>query len=91
MVDFIIRIRVKERLSEEWSDWLDGLSITLNEDGKTILMGTVPDQSALRGILGKLWTNLTVLSFSLVDSTYKEKLMNEKINQFKSCLHRSPF
>ena len=74
MVDFIIRIHVKERLSEEWSDWLDGLSITLNEDGKTILMGTVPDQSALRGILGKLWDlNLTVLSFSLVDSTYKEK------------------
>jgi hypothetical protein len=69
MVDFTICIRVKETLSEDWSECFDGLSITQDEDGKTILMGTLPDQSALRGILGKLWDlNLTILSFSFVES-----------------------
>jgi hypothetical protein len=69
MVDFTICIRVKGALSEDWSDWLDGLLVTPDETGNTILMGSIPDQSALRGILGKLWDlNLTILSFSFVNS-----------------------
>lgn len=69
MADFAICIRIKETLSDGWSEWLEGLLVTLDEEGNTILMGTLPDQSALRGILGKLWDmNLTVLSFSFIDS-----------------------
>ncbi len=70
MVDFVICIRIKEALGGDWSEWLNGLSVTPGEDGNTILMGSVPDQAALRGILGKLWDlNLTILSFSFVNST----------------------
>lgn len=69
MIEFVICIRIKETLSEDWSEWLNGLSVTPDEDGKTILMGTLPDQAALRGILGKLWDlNLTILSVSFADS-----------------------
>jgi hypothetical protein len=71
MIDFVICIRIKETLSEDWSDWLDGLLITRDESGNTILIGSVLDQAALRGILGKLWdVNLTILSFSFVDSAH---------------------
>ncbi len=69
MVDSVICIRVKEILDGDWSEWLDGLSVTQCENGNTIIMGTVTDQAALRGILGKLWDlNLTILSFSFFDS-----------------------
>jgi hypothetical protein len=72
LIDFVIYIRIKEALCGNWSEWLNGLSITPGEDGNTILMGSVPDQAALRGILGKLWDlNLTILSFSFVNSTQK--------------------
>jgi hypothetical protein len=71
MIDFVICIRIKETLSEDWSDWLDGLLFTRDESGNTILIGSVLDQAALRGILGKLWDlNLTILSFSFVDSAH---------------------
>jgi hypothetical protein len=69
VVNFVICIRVKETLSEDWSEWFDGLSITPDEAGNTILKGMLTDQSALRGILWKLWDlNLTIISFSFVDS-----------------------
>ncbi len=47
------QIRVKGRLDPTWSDWFDGFSITSLED-ETILIGTVPDQAALLGILAKI-------------------------------------
>lgn len=73
MIDYVICIRIKESLGGNWSESLDGLSVTSDEDGSTILMGRVADQAALRGILGKLWDlNLTILSFSSVDTNNKE-------------------
>lgn len=35
-------------------DWFEGLSITLEEDGDTLLAGPVIDQAALHGILKKI-------------------------------------
>ena len=49
----IYQIRLKGHLSQQWMDWFDGLTITL-EDGNTLLSGTVVDQSALHGILKKV-------------------------------------
>jgi hypothetical protein len=70
MADFKINIRIKETLSKDWSEWFDGLLITPDEDGSTILMGTLTDQSALRGVICKLWDlNLTILFFSFVESS----------------------
>ncbi len=38
----------------EWSDWFEGLTITLEEDGTTLLSGPITDQAALHGLLKKV-------------------------------------
>jgi hypothetical protein len=48
------QIRLKGHLDSQWTDWFDGLSITLEEDGDTLLTGPVVDQSALHGLLKKV-------------------------------------
>ena len=50
----IYQIRVKGHLGHQWMDWFEGLTITLEEDGNTLLHGPVIDQSALHGILRKV-------------------------------------
>ncbi len=48
------QIRLKGHLGHEWTDWFDGLTITLEEDGDTLLTGPVVDQAALHGLLKKV-------------------------------------
>jgi len=48
------RITIKGHLDREWSDWFDGLTITLGDNGETILTGPLIDQSALHGLLIKI-------------------------------------
>ena len=50
----IYQIRVKGHLCQQWIDWFDGLSITLEEDGDTLITGPVIDQAALHGLLKKV-------------------------------------
>ena len=50
----IYQIRVKGHLGVEWADWFEGLTITIEEDGNTLLTGLVPDQAALHGLLKKV-------------------------------------
>lgn len=50
----IYRIRVKGHLGREWTDWFEGLTITLEENGTTLLTGPVVDQAALHGLLKKV-------------------------------------
>jgi hypothetical protein len=50
----IYQIRIKGQLGPEWDDWFDGLTITQEEDGSTLLTGPVADQSALHGLFKKL-------------------------------------
>ena len=48
------QIRIKGHLSDQWVDWFEGLTITLEEDGGTLLTGPVVDQAALFGLLKKV-------------------------------------
>jgi len=48
------QIRIKGFLSSQWTDWFEGLTITLEEDGDTLLTGPVADQAALHGLLKKV-------------------------------------
>ena len=50
----IYQIRIKGHLGHEWTDWFEGLTITLEEDGDTLLTGPVVDQAALHGLLKKV-------------------------------------
>ena len=50
----VYRIRIKGQIGPEWSDWFEGLTITLEEDGNMLLSGPVVDQAALHGLLKKV-------------------------------------
>ena len=50
----IYQIRIKGYLGHQWTDWFGGLSITLAENGDTLLTGPVIDQAALHGLLRKV-------------------------------------
>lgn len=47
-------IRVDGHLGTRWAAWFDGLAITSESDGTTVLRGSVVDQAALHGLLQKL-------------------------------------
>ena len=47
-------IRVKGHLDARWSAWFDGLSLSHESDGTTLMRGPVVDQAALHGVLQKL-------------------------------------
>jgi hypothetical protein len=56
------QIKIKGYLDQHWSDWFDGLTISYEPEGETILFGPVVDQAALFGLLAKVHNlNLTLL------------------------------
>ncbi len=50
----LYQILIKGHLDSQWTDWFEGLTITLEEDGNTLLAGPVVDQAALHGLLKKV-------------------------------------
>jgi hypothetical protein len=50
----VYQIRIKGLLDSQWTDWFEGLTITQEEDGDTLLTGPVIDQAALHGLLKKI-------------------------------------
>lgn len=56
------QIKVQGKLDDKWADWFSGMTIK-HEGDVTTLTGAVADQSALRGILDRIWNlNLTLIS-----------------------------
>ncbi|MET3808297.1 hypothetical protein ABIB25_005326 [Nakamurella sp. UYEF19] len=47
-------IRVKGHLDPRWTAWFDGLTVTAENDGTTVIHGQVLDQAALHGLLAKV-------------------------------------
>jgi hypothetical protein len=47
-------IRIKGHLDHRWAGWFDGLTLTLEDNGDTLLTGRVVDQAALHGLLRKV-------------------------------------
>ncbi len=50
----VYQIRIKGHLGHQWSDWFEGLTITLVANGDTLITGPVIDQAALHGLLKKV-------------------------------------
>ncbi len=64
----VYQIRIKGHLSRQWTDWFGGLTITLEDNGETLLTGPVVDQAALHGLLRKVRDlGMPLLSVSRVE------------------------
>jgi hypothetical protein len=47
-------IRLQGHLATRWAAWFDGLILTRDSDGTTVLRGPIVDQAALHGVLQKV-------------------------------------
>ena len=50
----VYQIRIRGHLDSQWADWFEGLIITLDDNGDSLLTGPVVDQAALHGLLKKV-------------------------------------
>lgn len=74
-------IRIKGHLDARWSDWFDGLTISLEDTGNTRLTGHIADQSALHGLLAKIRDlGLPLISLTPVSSPQQKTEETENIN-----------
>jgi len=65
------QIRVPGELGENWSDWIDEMTVTVDAEGDghpvTTLQGSL-DQAALQGLLRRLYSlGLPLISVNYVD------------------------
>ena len=72
----VYQIKLRGRLDASWSDWFDGMTLTLEtgDDGSpvTTLTGMVVDQAALHGLLARISDlNLTLISVTLVELKFR--------------------
>ena len=65
----VYEIRLKGHLEARWAKWFDGLAITLEDNGDTLLTGPVVDQAALHGLLKRVRDlGMTLVSVNQVQS-----------------------
>jgi hypothetical protein len=61
-------IRLQGHLDRRWSAWFDGLTLSLEPDGTTVIHGDIADQAALHGLLQRVRDiGLPLLSVSRVE------------------------
>jgi hypothetical protein len=51
---YVYEIRIQGHLDQHWSAWFDGLTISNESDGSTLLRGSLVDEAALHGVLIKV-------------------------------------
>jgi hypothetical protein len=69
----VYQIKIKGHLSFPWTNWFEGLTITLEESGDTLLTGIVIDQAALHGLLKKVRDlGMPLLSVNSVGTTTED-------------------
>jgi hypothetical protein len=72
MTKAIYQIRIRGYLRPEWSEWFDGMTITHESNGDTILSGSVRDQAALHGLLTRVRdSGLSLISVNQAKPAYK--------------------
>jgi len=65
----VYKIRIKGQLDSQWADWFEGLTITLDDNGDTLLTGPIVDQAALHGLLKRVRdSGMTLISVCPVSS-----------------------
>lgn len=54
---------IAQTISDHWVSWFDGLDLAHDDQGNTLLRGTIVDQAALHGVLARIRDlNLILLS-----------------------------
>jgi hypothetical protein len=48
------QIRLTGRLDAHWAAWFDGLTVSQEADGTTVISGPIADQAALHGVLQRI-------------------------------------
>ncbi|HWS34093.1 MAG TPA: hypothetical protein VN408_15285 [Actinoplanes sp.] len=63
----LYELRIAGHFEPRWSVWFDGLTLTAEPDGTTLLRGELADQAALHGVLQRIRdAGLSILSITLV-------------------------
>lgn len=63
-------VRIWGHLPPDWSAWFAGLEVIPQEDGSTILRGSLADQAALQGVLLKIFNlGLTLIAVARCDES----------------------
>jgi NADPH:quinone reductase-like Zn-dependent oxidoreductase len=76
----VYEIRISGHLDARWLAWFDGLTLTHDRDGTSVIRGVLVDQAALHGVLQKLRdTGLPLISVTHVD-IHKEHVMATSAN-----------
>jgi len=84
MTPTLYRIRVQGHLRPAWSEWFDGMAISLEENGDTTLSGLVMDQPALHGLLIRVRDlGLTLISVSQVEPGSGPEMTSESNKEAK--------
>lgn len=64
----LYEIRVEGLVDGLWVDWFNGMNITYTNDSETILLGELPDQAALHGVLERIRDlSLSLISVRRID------------------------
>ncbi|HRE28893.1 MAG TPA: hypothetical protein PK954_19785 [Anaerolineales bacterium] len=72
-------IRIQGHLGHELAGWFEGLSVTAEEDGTTLLGGLIADQAALHGLLRKIRdVGLPLISIVLVQPSEPHPVRSSK-------------
>ena len=70
----IYQIRIRGLIGPQWSEWFDGMTVSPQENGDTLLIGAVRDQAALHGMLVRIRDmGVPLLSVKRVDAYSSEK------------------
>ena len=71
-------ITVNGHLGARWAAWFDGLAITSENDGNTVLRGSVVDQAALHGLVQRLRDiGIPLISLKPVEASTHERVAPE--------------
>jgi hypothetical protein len=75
------KIRLTGRLDAHWAAWFDGLTVSDERDGTTVLSGPILDQAALHGVLQRVRDlGLPLVSVTCVDAN-QTKVTHGQVGQ----------
>jgi hypothetical protein len=79
----VYQIRLKGHLGPQWKEWFGGVTITLEDNGDTLLSGPVVDQAALHSLLKKVRDlGIPLISVSRVDAGHADA--SDETYQYRS-------